>query len=127
MHPKENYNPSDLASQLSNTTPKQELNSIPAGIPSPLTLDNLDQLNSIGGKNGTNIYLTSNDDISKTPTWSRGVIPDADGKTQGATSCAVIVVDKGSGEVDAFYMFFYAYNDGGKILEQNMGNHIGDW
>jgi hypothetical protein len=83
-------------------------------------------LNKLGNK-GLNIYLTSNEDISKNPTWLNGVKPDADGKTGDAKSCAVIVVDKGNGFVDAFYMYFYAFNWGGIVLEKNLGNHVGDW
>ena len=94
------------------------------GAPNPLTLDNLDQLNA---NNGANVYLTSIDDITIQPLWLKGVEPDGSGKTNGATSCAVIVNDRGNGLVDAFYMYFYAYNWGGRILGQEVGNHVGDW
>jgi hypothetical protein len=86
----------------------------------PLTLYNLDQLNSLG-KDGEDIYLTSKDDISKTPNWSTGVLPDADGKTSNAVSSVVVVVEKGYGIVDAFYFYFYAYNWGGIVLGKNLG------
>jgi len=125
LHPQEPYQPSDMGAQISNTRPKLEFADV-AGVPSPLTLDNLDELNKLGN-NGLNIYLTSNDDISKNPTWLNGVKPDADGKTGDAKSCAVIVVDKGNGMVDAFYMYFYAFNWGGIVLDKNLGNHVGDW
>jgi hypothetical protein len=92
----------------------------------PLTLDNLDELNALG-QNGTDIDLTSKDDISKNPAWIKGVVPDANGKTNGATSCVVIVADKGNGTIDAFYMYFYAFNWGGVVLGKNLGNHVGDW
>ncbi len=45
-----------------------------------------------------------------------GVKPDANGKTNGAISCAIIVTDHGNGLVDAFYMYFYGYNFGGYVL-----------
>lgn len=92
------------------------------GYPTPLTLDNLDALNSEGG---TSVYLTSDDDVTTHPAWLNGVKPDSTGKTDGATSLAVIVNDRGNGEVDAFYMYFYTYNWGGVLLEQNVDDHVG--
>lgn len=117
--------PSDIGAQITNSKPKLEFADL-AGVPSPLTLDNLDELNKFGNE-GLNIYLTSNEDISQTPSWMKGVKPNADGKTEGAKSCAIIVVDKGDGLVDAYYMYFYAFNWGGIVLEKNLGNHVGDW
>lgn len=78
------------------------------GAPSPLTLNNLDRLNSLG--NNT-VYLTSHEGIaaSPEPTWFRGITPDADGRTGEGTGCAIIVVDHGKGNVDAFYFYFYPY------------------
>ena len=89
-----------------------------------MTLSNLDALNPLGG---TNVYLTSVDDITKNPAWLRGVEPDSTGKTNSATSCAIVVNDHGSGEVDVFYMYFYAYNRGNVVLGQEIGDHVGDW
>jgi hypothetical protein len=94
--------------------------------PSPLTLDNLDALNTYG-KNGMNVYLTSNLDVTKSPKWLNGVVPDSSGKTDDAVSAAIIVNDRGAGKVDAYYMYFYAYNMGNTVLFQELGNHIGDW
>ncbi|KAJ1333815.1 Vps62-related protein [Microdochium nivale] len=39
----------------------------------------------------------------------------------------LILVDKGSGVVDAFWFFFYAYNLGQSVLGVRFGNHVGDW
>lgn len=125
LESKDKYFPSDISAQVTYTTPKQQRNPLPPGVPSPLNLDNLDQLNAFG-KNGSDIYLTANDDISKDPTWILGNKPDANGKTAG-TTCAVIVADKGNGRVDVFYMHFYAFNWGGEVFDQNVGNHMGDW
>lgn len=123
LHSAEAYNPSDIGAQLANTEPKVNYQVV-TGAPSPLTLDNFDQLNGLGG---SNIYLTSKVDITTNPQWLYGVRPDSTGKTNGATTCAIIVNDKGNGIVDAFYMYFYAYNWGGKVLGQYLGNHVGDW
>ena len=87
---------------------------------SPLTLQNLDRLNASGGKD---VYLTSKNDITTDPSWLRGVTPDASGKTKDAISAVIIVNDKGEGVVDAFYMYFFAYNAGGSIIT---GNDLGE-
>ena len=119
LHSKDPYRPSSIAAQLANTTPK--FNFIPVPIPNaPLTLDNLDQLNTIGGKD---IYLTSNDDITTNPKWLEG---EKDW-TNGEKSGAIVVVDKGEGVVDAFYFYFFAFNWGGVVLEKQLGDHVGDW
>ncbi|KAL6712317.1 hypothetical protein ACN47E_000194 [Coniothyrium glycines] len=122
LHKDEQYFPTDIKVFLDNTTPRVNFNEVPA--PSkPLTTSNVDQL-------GSNVYLTSNDDVTKDPQWILGTRPDASGKTNDAITAAVIVNDKGNGEVDAYYMYFYAYNYGGQVLgwpALNFGNHVGDW
>lgn len=79
------------------------------GTPSLLTLNNLDRLNELGN---TNVYLTSKDGIEATPQskWLYGITPDAQGRTDNGTGCAIVVVDHGKGRVDAFYFYFYAYS-----------------
>ena len=89
------------------------------GAPNPLSLSNLDQLNA---KGGTNVYLTSVDDVTKNPPWLTGVKPDASGKTNGATTSVVVVNTHADGIVDAFYFYFYSFNLGNKVLGQNLGN-----
>ncbi|KAL3426070.1 vacuolar protein sorting-associated protein 62 [Phlyctema vagabunda] len=121
----ERYFPSDIAAQLENTHPDVNF-SIITEAPSPLTLENLDALNDFGD-NGTNVYLTSTIDVTTNPTWLEGIVPDSTGKTNGATSCIIITTDHGAGLVDAFYMYFYAYNQGNTVLGKELGDHIGDW
>jgi hypothetical protein len=115
--------PSDLLSHIQHTTPKVNFNTV-QGAPS-LNLNNLDALNGMGG---TSVYLTSNDDVTTGPKWLNGVVPDGKGRTNGAISAAIIVNDKGSGVVDAFYMYFYSYNWGGivDIFDIDIGNY-GQW
>ena len=124
LYPEEKYLPSDLEVQLVHTTPKENSASLPSVI-SPLNLNNLVQLNLVGTSNGIDICLTSNDDITTNPPWLYGVQPDANGKTNGATSCVIIVADKGNGIIDAFYFYFYAYNWGGivNVVNKNLGNN----
>ena len=122
LNSKEEYLPSDFAAQLAHTHPEIDGKSIVSHA-SPLTLENLDTLND-GMKQ--NVYLTANDDYTKDPPWLKGVCPDANGKTNGAVSCCIVVNDKGAGIVDAFYFYFYAYNKGQTIFGKELGDHLGD-
>jgi hypothetical protein len=117
--------PSDIGAQLVNTQPEVNFTVI-SDAPNPLTLDNLNDLNNYGN-NGEYVYLTSKDDVTDNPSWLSGFAPNKRGKTAGATSCAVIVNDHGSGLVDVFYMYFYAFDFGGVYFGFNIGNHVGDW
>lgn len=122
----ENYFPSDIGAQLVPTKPEINFTVI-EGYENPLTLNNLNSLNNYG-TGGTDVYLTSVDDITTNPAWLNGVKPDSTGKTDGATSVAIIVNDHGEGLVDAFYMYFYAFNWGGVLLDiQEVDLHVGDW
>jgi hypothetical protein len=114
-----------MYAQILNTAPMVNFTAIDV-TQSPLTLDNLDSLNSYGN-GGKNVYLTSLLDVTTGPKWLNGVVPDSSGKTNDATSCALIVNDHGSGLVDVFYMYFYAYNQGNTVLFHELGDHIGDW
>jgi hypothetical protein len=120
--------PSDIASQLTHTIPEVS-GVVDSNAPSPLTLENLNSLNS-AGNGGVDVYLTSKEGIQALPAWLDGVRPDTSHKTEGATSCTIITVDKGSGGLDAFYFYFYAYNQGDWVLNLpslEFGDHVGDW
>ena len=126
------YLPSDLQAQLNNTFPALNFTALSStNIPSPLTLSNLAQLNPLNSctQFGTcSLYLTSKTNISTNPPWLYGVLPDpVTLETVGARSCAIIVNDHGGGVVDAFYMYFYAFNLGQTVLGQVLGDHVGDW
>ncbi|MCJ1473457.1 hypothetical protein MMC13_002108 [Lambiella insularis] len=92
----------------------------------PPTLDNFGQPVALV-PSGSEIYLTSTTDITTNPAWLNGVKPDSNGKTNGATSCAIVVNDHGSGLVDAFDMYFYSFNKGNTVLGQVIGDHVSDW
>ncbi|KAI1179247.1 vacuolar sorting-associated protein [Nemania sp. FL0916] len=51
--------------------------------------------------------------------------PDDEGYSQAPAT--LILVDKGSDIVDAFWFFFYSYNLGQTVLGTRYGNHVGDW
>jgi hypothetical protein len=111
------YRPADIANQLANTEPKVDFEVVSDQI---LTLDNLATLNDLGG---ANLYLTSKIKPDLKPKYLEGVLPDDDGKTDGAVSSTIIVNDHRNGTVDAFYFYFYAFDRGAL----NIGNHVGDW
>ncbi|KAF2839055.1 hypothetical protein M501DRAFT_1003604 [Patellaria atrata CBS 101060] len=124
LHSADPFFPSSPATHLTHSVPQINFTTIPS-YPQPLTLSNLNALNNLGGDQ---IYLTSTDDPTVGPAWIKGERPDAAGKTQSVTS-VVIINDKGNGDLDAFYMYFYSWNWGGivELINQNLGNHVGDW
>ncbi|EFX02407.1 vacuolar sorting-associated protein [Grosmannia clavigera kw1407] len=70
----------------------------------------------------------------KTPTQQKPIVvvepqyghkPDDSGYS--AAPAILVMVDKGSGIMDAFWFFFYSYNLGQTVLGVRYGNHIGDW
>lgn len=125
----EQYLPSDIQGFLNNTTPQVNSTRL-SGVPFPLTLSNLNQVNTLGNCTSfanCQVYLTSNVDATTYPSWFNGTLPNSNGTTVGATSTAVIVNDHGEGTVDAYYMFFYNFNYGLTVLGQLFGNHVGDW
>jgi hypothetical protein len=124
------YLPSDIQNQLNNTYSALNFTATP-NAPSPLLLSDLEQLNPLGNCTqfgSCQIYLTSKDNVTINPPWLYGVLPDpVTFETIGARSCAIIVNDHGNGIVDAFYMYFYAFNLGETVLGQVLGDHVGDW
>ncbi|KAJ3300391.1 hypothetical protein HK104_001355 [Borealophlyctis nickersoniae] len=92
------------------------------GAPSPLTPENIEKVNA------ANVALTSVDDPQRSPAWqqSRENIPDPRTRRSNAP-ITLITVDKGNGVLDAYYMYFYAFNHGNAVLGRHYGNHVGDW
>ena len=126
LQSQEEYFPSDIEEHLKHVLPVlrgQHDKQLP-GCPSPLTLSNLDALNTHGGKD---VFLKSHDDVTTNPAWMKGGRPDAHGKTSGAKICCVMVNDHGLGSVDAFYIYFYSFNKGQTIFAKELGDHVGDW
>jgi len=51
--------------------------------------------------------------------------PDQAGRS--SAPAFLIVVPKKDGIVDAFWFFFYSFNQGRKVFNIRFGNHVGDW
>lgn len=130
--------PSDLLTHIQHTSPALDGKPIPDI--STLDLDNLETLNKFGDE----VALTSNDDPLSYPEWIHGETPDADGRINNATPCVVVLVEKGERDLDAFYFYFYSFNEGmniSQVLEpfnrmvkgekaqsgMHFGDHVGDW
>ncbi|KAI9684291.1 MAG: hypothetical protein M1822_005764 [Bathelium mastoideum] len=131
------YLPSDIGAQIVNTKPDVNYTQL-SNVPSNLDLQNLVSIN--GPSNCSSFdncfsYLTSRETPTTDQPWLHGILPDSLGKTEGATSAAVVVNDHGNGLVDAFYFYFYAFNLGEKVNLTSLGldtspligNHVGDW
>lgn len=124
MDTHDEYFPSDLATHIKNTHPEVKFKAVEK-VSDPLTLANLDSLNKLGG---SDMYLTSNEDVTKLPAYLHGSRPDPKTlQTTDAKSCAVILVDRGNEIVDAFYMYFYTFNQGPILGGHELGDHLGDW
>ncbi|KAF7546567.1 hypothetical protein G7046_g9267 [Stylonectria norvegica] len=138
LHSDDPYKPTDLLAHIRHTRPMLDGKPI-LGLPS-LNLDNLDILNEFGDRVG----LTIDEDPATYPPWLLGEAPDAAGRIFNATPCVVILVEKSPNEVDAFYFYFYSYDEGPSIKQVlkpldalagsgkaatgiPFGNHIGDW
>ncbi|OJD17519.1 hypothetical protein AJ78_02388 [Emergomyces pasteurianus Ep9510] len=124
LHSQDPYMPSSFAALVENSIPT--INYAPVtGIPSTLTLNNLDSLNTLGGKD---IFLTTKEGIRALPEWFRGTKPDKTGKTVDAVTSIIVVRDHDDGKtVDVFYFYYYTYNQGNTVLGIQFGNHVGDW
>ncbi|OKL62633.1 hypothetical protein UA08_01900 [Talaromyces atroroseus] len=94
----ETYFPGDIYGQVLDTYPALNHTKITA-YETPLTLDNLDQLNNFGN---SSVYVTSNQGIKNYPGWFNGTRPNTNGVAEDATSCTIITFDHGDGTVDAF-------------------------
>lgn len=136
------YLPSDLSTHVRNTFPALNLSRVEKEGLEP-DLSNLDQYNMADERciwpsnsrrrklfGDCSVYLTSTSNISSAPTpeWLLGVLPEKEsGETRGANSSAIVVHDRGDGRVDAFYFYFYSFNEGNEVFGDHTGNHVGDW
>lgn len=139
LHPEEPYMPSDILTHIQHTSPQLDHKALTDLL--SLDLDNLEVLNQFG----EDVALTANDDPAAFPPWILGERPDEAGHTRNATPCVVILVEKSEVVLDAFYFYFYSFNEGPNITQVlepldsiirgdgdfdqslHFGNHVGDW
>ncbi|KAJ6108490.1 hypothetical protein N7523_009813 [Penicillium sp. IBT 18751x] len=123
LYSAEKWFPSDITTHLANVQP--EVDFVASGINGSITLDTLDTYAS-------DVYLTASDGpilnpLDDTPAWllSEYGIPNSDGLS--AAPGLIIAAEKNSTTTDVFYFYFYSYNYGGKVLDINFDDHVGDW
>ncbi|KAF5017089.1 hypothetical protein F66182_11036 [Fusarium sp. NRRL 66182] len=112
----------------------------PISSPPTIDLNNLAALNDYGDEH---VALTSTEDPLTYPPWILGEGPDESGRIHNSTPCAVILVEKSAVDIDAFYFYFYSFNEGPNITQvlepinrfvagdslssgMHFGNHVGD-
>jgi hypothetical protein len=122
------YLPSDLATHVLNTHPAVNFTEVKIDSVDAISLQNLHLLNDFGGENHET-YLTSTEPLVELPKYLQGTKPDPKTlQTKGAMSCVIIVVGKDEGRIiDAFYMYFYTFNQGPSVVTHEVGDHLGDW
>ncbi|KAL6252693.1 hypothetical protein RBB50_000412 [Rhinocladiella similis] len=136
LHSEDSLMPSDILGHVLHTTPYDGFKPVPD---SPaLSLDNLSTLN----KSGKDMFLTAIENVTSMPDWLLGETPDAKGTLHNSTACAVVLVEKDSSITDAFYFYFYSFDEGADITQvvpplnkilpdakpgDHFGNHVGDW
>ncbi|KAK7224104.1 hypothetical protein V2G26_012107 [Clonostachys chloroleuca] len=138
LHSQDPFRPSDILGHIQRTTPSLDGKPI-SGLPL-LDLDNLEVLNQYGDE----VALTSNDNPLSRPAWMLGETPDHDGKLRSAIASVVVLVENRFMDFDAFYFYFYSFDQGPNItqvvkplnslisgsksdIDMHFGNHVGDW
>lgn len=124
----ENYFPSDIATHVANSRPLDGSGALLTG-PSPLNPGNLDSLNAFAN-GGADVFLTSNEGIRALPGWFQGTRPASDGSIGSTRASVIVTVAKANNVLDAFYFYFYSYNQGNWVFDNpglEFGDHVGDW
>ena len=145
LHSEEEYWPADvneyvkhfhLTDTFNNTIPINGLDTKLSSLQSlrAVYLNTSIHSNQSGGDSDSDgissrgLFLTSNEDFSKDPSWLHGYRPDYGTGRIKKGPAVLIVMDKGNGWVDAFWFYFYPFNLGPYIMGYGpWGNHIGDW
>ncbi|KAI0654472.1 hypothetical protein C8Q70DRAFT_1058397 [Cubamyces menziesii] len=114
----EGWWPSDVAEHVKHMVPEVDF----AAVAPAVTLQNISSL-------GSDVFLTSIDDVSKAtqPAWVTSDVGKPDASGLSAAPATIVLVEKDGGILDAFFFYFYSFDHGGKVLDIEFGDHVGDW
>ncbi|KAK4941041.1 hypothetical protein LTR10_018962 [Elasticomyces elasticus] len=136
LHSNDSFMPSDIPSHAQHTKAFKRFK--PLADSPVLDFNNLSSLNQYG----KDIYLTAVENITTMPEWLFGETPDVTGALHNSTACAVVLIERKDQIVDAFYFYFYSFDEGADITQvlpplnkilpdskpgDHFGNHVGDW
>ncbi len=104
LYSEEQWWPSDISVHVQHVVPEVNFTSVAPSV----TLQNISSL-------GSNVFLTSKDDVTDQPDWLTSVVgkPDANGLSSAPVT--IVLVNKPNGILDAFFFYFYSYDHGGKV------------
>ncbi|KAI0368873.1 hypothetical protein BV20DRAFT_1053639 [Pilatotrama ljubarskyi] len=112
----EQWWPSDVAVHLTHVVPEIDFKAVAPAV----TMQNVSRLAS-------NVYLTSKDDVTKQPAWLTSEVGKPDASGHSSAPATIVLVEKPGGILDAFFFYFYSFDHGGKVLDIEFGDHVGDW
>ncbi|CAF3491548.1 unnamed protein product [Fusarium graminearum] len=140
LHSNDPFLPADILTHVRHTTPMIDCKPVP-DLPE-LDLDNLAILNDVPVHGDQVVALTSNDNVTNLPSWLLGEAPDDTGRIANSTPCIVLLVERSQRDVDAYFFYFYSYDQGANISQvlpplnslaggmadgMHYGDHVGDW
>ncbi|THH00127.1 hypothetical protein EW026_g2352 [Hermanssonia centrifuga] len=106
--------PADVATHLTHVVPEVNMSKIANSV----------TMSTISGL-ASDVFLSSLDPLNSNPSWFGGNgPPDASGLTSAPAT--IIAVEKPGGIIDAFYFYFYSFDEG-TFLGIQAGSHVGDW
>ncbi|KAI0778987.1 hypothetical protein BD413DRAFT_601607 [Trametes elegans] len=113
---KEQWWPSDVAEHLKHVVPEVNFTATAPSV----------TFESIAGL-PQEVFLTSLDDVTMQPAWITSDVGKPDASGHSAAPATIVLVKKDDGILDAFYFYFYSFDHGGKVLDIEFGDHVGDW
>ncbi|KAI0652516.1 hypothetical protein C8Q79DRAFT_997541 [Trametes meyenii] len=113
---KEQWWPSDVATHLTHVVPEVDFKATASSV----TLEDL-------SNQGSDVFLTSKDDVTDQPAWITSAVGKPDGNGHSTAPATIVLVEKDGGILDAFFFYFYSFDHGGKVLDIEFGDHVGDW
>ncbi|KAI0828846.1 hypothetical protein BC628DRAFT_1315780 [Trametes gibbosa] len=112
----EQWWPSDIAIHLTHVVPEVDFSAVAGAV----SLQNISSF-------GSDVYLTSRDDVTKSPAWTTNADGKPDSRGHSSAPATIVLVEKDNGILDAFFFYFYSFDHGGKVLDIEFGDHVGDW